>query len=314
MFQFAAPSLGAIGLHVLYDLRPYDEPFAYVRADRVDSALLNDLVRRVEQPQEWVRYDSFYRCWIAQVEGPIEASGALVDIMGPLLGLPLGPSVRCTLQRMAPGDGATAHSDRPLLGYECARLVIQLTPAWRPHMGGRFAVHPDADGMRTTRRHEPLKGTAVAFAMRPQAHHSVEACAAERLTAVLHFEHVGNSAALATRLREDLGAMRFSDLPARVHPLMDRAEATRPERDSLRAATVAWLLGHWGCTPGDQALGYAEGLEPWSGRGAFPAARWVAHLWHEYFPVDAWPHARAACATDATLPPDLAGLLFPEAT
>ncbi|TNE88078.1 MAG: 2OG-Fe(II) oxygenase [Deltaproteobacteria bacterium] len=295
---------------MLDDLTHYDDPFAYVRIGRVDPSLVDALTDAARGDLAWERYDSFYRCWIARV--PMALTRTLPETLTELTGVPLTPRTRLTLQRMAPGDGATAHTDRPLLGYESVRLVVQLTEGWQPGDGGRFAVHPDPQGAETTRWHEPTRGTAVAFAMRRDSHHSVEDCARERLTAVVHCEHIGNTEQLGHALRGLLTGARFTELPAAVHPLMDEAEATRDEQATLYAGTVALVLHRWGQPPEAVAEGYAAALAPWTADGPFAAARWLARLWLEDFDLAAWESAASFGRRDAHCPDLFRELAFPQ--
>lgn len=284
---------------MLSDLVHHLEPFAYTRAGAVDADLLAALDAAWSGEPGWVRYDSFYRCWIAEVSAAVRVPTALVEEVAAHLDQPLAEAVRVTLQRMAPGDGATVHTDRPLLGYESARLVIQLTPGWTADDGGAFAVCT-AEG-EVLRRHLPRRGTAVLFALHEHAHHAVEPCRRERRTAVLHFWHVGNRPPLRAWLAARLEAASFAELPRALHPAMDAAEATRPEVETLRMGTAALLALRLG-------LDEAAVCRAYAGEGA--DGELLAHfagLWvGEPFDASRWP---ALCALAQGAEPRLVPLL-----
>jgi hypothetical protein len=296
-------------LALLSQLERYLKPYPYVHCGEIDRALLDSLDRSLGQVTQWQRYDRFYRCWISTPQRVPDSQW--VPVVEHLVEIPLSPLVHLTFQRMAPGDGAAPHTDRPLLGFESARLIIQLTPEWTPCDAGQFQVHPDPDGARVTRTHAPLRGTAIAMALRPTSVHSVQDCGASRLSAVFHFFHAANTPALAEQLRLLFSDLVFSELPAAVHPLMDAAEASLSEDTTLRAGLVAAALARWESPTEVVCAGYEASLLPLEEGGPFLAARWLAHLWTTHFDLDQWSELAPLARRDPHCPQALRNLAFP---
>jgi hypothetical protein len=114
-------------------LTPVPGPFPLAVADAMfDDAVLARLTALFEGWAGWPRHeDTFYRCWITEVHDELDPAwlAGLRHEVSEALGVPLAGPVRVTAQRMAPGDGSDRHTDRPLAGYEAARLVLQLDSA-----------------------------------------------------------------------------------------------------------------------------------------------------------------------------------------
>lgn len=294
---------------LLHTVTHHRNPYPYAHIGAVDEGLLAALDKALAEAEAWQRYDSFYRCWIAPA--PCDVPDELTRELEGLVGIPLCASPRLTVQRMDPGDGATVHTDRPLLGYESARLIIHLSRGWKPSHGGLFSVHPDANATKTLRQHPPLRGSGVALALRPHAYHSVEPTHAARTTAVFHFAHPGNTPELAATLERVLGGASFAGLPASLHATMDVAEATLPEERTLYAGLVAVLVLSWGHGHSTALEAYRASLAPFDAAGPFLAARWLVHTWCTAFDLDAWARIAPVARQDPTCPADVRMLAFP---
>ncbi|MCO4747694.1 MAG: 2OG-Fe(II) oxygenase [Proteobacteria bacterium] len=280
---------------MLHDIEQHKTPFPYFTA-KLNSGLCEQLGSLARLDLDWQRHDSFYHCWIAHAAEHIRLPQELPGAVAALLDLPLTDAMQLTIQRMGPGDHALPHTDRPLLGFEAARLVVQLTPDWSLADGGLFAVHPDSEGTRTTRTREPLFASVVGFGMRLASHHSVRPVHTHRLTAVVHFWHHANTPALHAQVRDLLEGASFAALPASLDATLTEAEAEHSEEETLRAGTVALLLTQWGADELSVERGYRAGLEPWTGCSGdtdIDLARWAAKLWLDCFDIDAWEEAAA---------------------
>ena len=272
----------------------HSHPFSYFTcADALPEALLERLCGLYAQPLVWQHHtDSFYRAYLSDVSEHLDAGfcASLSARMASLLGMPLTARIRATLQRMEPGQYALPHTDRPLVGYEAARLVVQLNPSWSPSDGGLLGIHPDAQGAQTVVCHAPGWNTAFGFAMGPRSFHSVQEVRSTRRTLVLNFWHAANTEALAAWVAAQLEGMRF-DFDGELARLASDAEPRVSEEDSLRAGCVAHLLLRWGFAEAVVCEGYRAGLRDLTGRegeGAVLLARWVARLWLEEFDARLW--------------------------
>lgn len=272
----------------------HHEPFAYFTcADALPTTLLNRLDALYGAPLVWQHHtDSFYRAYLCDVSAHLDAGFCkeLSARMRVLVGMPLTNAVRATLQRMEPGQYALPHTDRPLVGYEAARLVVQLNRDWRSEDGGQLSIHPDERGKQTVVSYSPRWNTAFGFAMGPRSFHSVRLVTALRRTVVLNFWHAGNTAALATWISAQFNGMRF-DFSGTLGQLADHTEPQVPEEDSFRAGCVAYLLLRWGFSEGEACSGYQAGLQPLTGpegSASVLLARWVARLWRHDFDPTLW--------------------------
>lgn len=268
--------------------------------EALPEALLADLEALFEAPLPWdLHQDAFYRAWLSDVSDRIapDLQAALVDRMRAITGLPLTESLQVTVQRMEPGQYAGPHTDRPLVGYEVARLIVQLRPGWQPGDGGELHLHPDEAGAQTVVRRPPRYNTGFGFVMGPRSFHSVQPTAVTRRTAVFNFWHVGNTEALARRIRAMIAALRFDQLPASLDALITAAEQHRAEEDSFRAGCIAALLQQWGYPEPVLAEGYRAGLDSvMCEESADPVriAAWVQWLQHDRFDVERWAALRPA--------------------
>jgi hypothetical protein len=224
--------------------------------------------------------------------GPL--AGWLRAHMARLTGIPLSDRVEATAQRMGSGDGATVHSDRPLVGFEVARLVVQLNRDPTVADGGLFLVHGDAEAQTVHLERLPDWNSAVGFVMRPGSWHSVTPVVRERRTVVFNFWHPANDQPVVEWVAQAFAGMSFADLPTALDAHTAEAEARWPEDDTLRASTVAWVLHRWGYPPallvdayGASLAGELQTPDPeWI--AAFRLATWVVRLRLEDFDVDGW--------------------------
>ncbi|MFT4976101.1 MAG: hypothetical protein ACI8S6_001996 [Myxococcota bacterium] len=281
-------------MSLLAEPQRYREPFPYFSCR---GALPGEVLTWLEglflRELVWQHHkDSFYRAFLSDISELLDDGFrlALAARMRELTGLPLTDKIQATIQRMEPGQYAGPHTDRPLSGYEAARLIVQLNDSWEPDRGGLLSIHPDPQGATTTRQHAPVWNSAVGFVMGPRSYHSVEPARALRRTAVFNFWHTGNTMALSEWVSEQLSGMRF-DFDGPLGELASDAETRLPEEDTYRAGGVAHLLQRWGFDSATVAAGYTAGLHPLSGPGG-PSevlfARWVQRLGHEDFDTALW--------------------------
>ncbi len=225
----------------------------------------------------------------------------LVTRMRSITGLPLTSRVQVSVQRMAPGQDIRPHADPPLVGYEIARVVLQLNPHWRPEHGGLLQVHPDAAGEIVGGQVPPKHNTAVGFVLHSNCYHSVTRVARQRHSVVLYFWHEANTPELAAHLTELCANMDFGALPPALDDVMAEAERTLSEEVSYQAAIVAWILHRWGCCTDEVVCGYRASAWP----NPTPAhtsattalAHWAATLRTAVFDLERWQTLRE------TLPP-----------
>lgn len=271
----------------------YDAPFAYLRFNQALAPHLQALRAAFDAPRDWQRHQgTFYEAWMSPTPPPLpkEDLRQMSQSLSSALDLPLTEDVTLTLQRMDPGDGARPHTDRPLVGYEAARLIVQLTEDWAPTDGGWFEVHPDEQGTDTLRRHEPHFGSAIAFAMTPRSFHSVTPSRAPRYTAVFHFHHRANPRRLRRDLTDLYTGLRFDGLPTALDRTMAEAEAHHGEELTFQAGVLAWThLQLGGPTPEAIELyeGHVSGAD--CPTGALPRLSWwLTQLHLGIFDAAAW--------------------------
>ena len=264
--------------------------------------------------RDWEHHHgTFYECFLAEVTKDVPG-GLLERVrqeLQTLTGVPLSTDHKVTVQRMEPGQQARVHSDRPLLGFEAARVVLQLNEDWREEDGGLFCTHPTSAGERVVMRRLPHHNGAFAFVMRSESFHSVTPVRRTRRSVVLHHWHVGNTPAVRRALL-DLGELRFGDLPPGADAALEAVEQTHGDEEVWRAGMTAALLQRWGLCEDRVANGIAAALgAPTDAETEL--AMWVVNLLGGAFDVDAW----AALAPRMTGPMSDGAmsyrtLLFPE--
>jgi hypothetical protein len=274
---------------VLSHVQVYSEPYPFFTSDAaLDEPSLAWLLARFEEKRHWIEHDSFYKAWMSDVRRPLNAGlqAALVGRMRALTATPLTQRVTLTVQRMEWGQYARPHTDRPLVGYETARLVVHLNPDWTEDDGGVLVIHADQAGQDPRLRRLPLHNRAFGFSMGPASWHEVEVMHRTRKTAVFHFWHPGNSPELAAWVAEQHRGMRF-DVPETAEVAAE-AEVHHPEEVTFRAGGIAWLLHRWGYSPSVVVQGYREGLLGSPSSEVVRYASWVHRLAHEDFDTAAW--------------------------
>ncbi len=278
---------------MLTDAVTLEQPWRMFRSERgLGDAALGELEALFERTWSWEAHRTFYEAQIAVVP-PSQQPAWLPELrarVAELTGLPLTERVGLTLQIMEPGQFAKVHSDRPLLGYETARVVVQLSRGWRPGQGGEFTVQGGVDGP-ADRVFEPRFGSAMGFELHPDSHHEVRVTRRERRTAVFHFHHAGNSTELASALGELFLGMDFGALPGELDASIEELEASAGEDDSFRACAVAWALWRWGCPLATIRRGLVEaGAEELPmGCTAVLLAAWAVRLAFEHADLRRWP-------------------------
>jgi len=290
-----------IGAPVFADVQHHRAPFPCFTSERaLSDEQLAWLEALYDEPLAWQHHrDAFYRASLSDVSErlPEPFRRAVLEAMRAATGLPLIDRVQLTVQRMAPGEYAGPHTDRPLVGFEAARLIVQLGPDWRPGDGGSFDLHPDPDGERTVLSRPPRRNAGFGFVMGPASYHSVQPVVRERRTAVFNCWHVGNTEGVAAWVAEELEDLHFGDLPGALEPVAAQAEPSLPEEQTHRAGCVAWLMQRWGFSVDEVVAGYREALEPRS-QGVVALARWVVRLSTEDFDVAAWGRLSTSLPVD----------------
>ena len=280
------------------DLVEHSDPFAFFTCEDVfgDSELAWLDSAHAQQAAWQLHEDSFYRAYLADI-APVPFRAELIERMRSVTRLPLSEDLRLTIQRMEPGQYAEPHTDRPLVGYEAARLIVQLTRNWTPEDGGALHLHPDEAGAETRLRRGATRNTGFGFVMGPRSFHSVQPVLRRRRTAVFNFFHIGNPPQLAAWVQAQFEGIHFGSLPLSVAPLALAAETELPEEHSFRAAHVAHLLQRWGFDDATIAEGFAQGLEPLreaSASAPILLSRWVERLRHGDFDAALWDALRGA--------------------
>ena len=298
-------------------------PWPYFTCDPAFSeAQITHFQTLFDQASSWEQHNS------ALYDGAMSDASAHVDPqlkieliarVADLTGLPLTDRLQVNVQRMAPGQDVRPHSDQPLVGYEIARIVLQLNGDWNAEDGGLLQVHPDAEGRVVCGQVAPERNTALGFVLHTGCHHSVTQVHRPRNSVVLYFWHQANTPALAAHLGDLCRAMDFGALPDALDPLMEAAESTLDEAHSYRAAIVGWVLHQWGCTSEVVVRGYLDEAypteastlrlwdapgspQPEKSRSAIALARWAAMLRTQHFDLDRWGRLR-----DTLSPPKMKG-------
>ncbi len=232
-------------------------PFFYV-----DAAFSDEQCAALEllflQDSAWQHRDgAFYRCSLSDVTEYIPATfqAEVLGRMHEITGLPLVGRVVVTAQRMLPGQAIGIHSDRPLLGYEMARLVVQLNRHWQIEHGGvleLFATPDSAAVFRVTPEHNKAFG----FLLHADSYHSVTPVTQPRQTVVFNFWHKANTPELAEHLQALFDNVRFSELPTALNAVATAAELSLPEATTFRAGTAAVALQRWGYDEPTIVAGY----------------------------------------------------------
>lgn len=275
-------------------------PFFYVNSafSKEQCAALESLF---SQDGEWqLRDAAFYRCSLRDVTEniPVAFRTEVLVRMREITGLPLVNHVVATAQRMLPGQVIGIHSDRPLLGYEIARLVVQLNQKWQTEHGGVLELFssPESEAVFSV---NPEYNKAFGFLLHADSYHGVTEVSQPRQTVVFNFWHAANTLELAAHVQALFADIHFSELPAALDPVASAAELSLPEETTLRADTAAIALHRWGYAEPTIVTGYqysaslsicdTNDAETYA---AVLLADWVARLYRDSFDLPRWKFLR----------------------
>jgi hypothetical protein len=267
----------------------------------VDSAFSQERCAELEKlftlDGAWEHQDGvFYRCSLLDVTELIgaEFQAEVLARMRVITGLPLVDRMLVTAQRMLPGQVIGVHSDRPLLGFETVRLIVQLNKHWQTKHGGVLELFLVPEG-KVVSSVNPEYNSALGFVLHPDSYHAVTEAAELRQTVVFNFWHAANTPELAAHVKALFTDLDFSEFPSALNSIASAAEASLPEDVTFRAGTAAIALHRWGYDPATVVFGYqfSAGL---STRDAFDPetdaavllADWVAYLYRECFDLGRW--------------------------
>ncbi len=275
----------------------HESPFPFFAVDNTFSeehcAFLEALF---SHKGDWQHRDgSFYQCSILDVTSQIPhgLQSEVLAKMREITELPLVDEMLVTAQRMRPGQAIGIHSDRPLLGYELVRLVVQLNKNWRTEHGGVLELFATPDGQSVVSV-EPVYNKGFIFVLNEGSYHAVTEAVEARQSLVFNFWHAANTPVLEEHVKELFANIRFSELPTALEPIAS-AELDLTEETTFIAETAAVALTRWGCSEAIILLGYqySAGLEIKEELDdeAFAAVRlahWVATLYRESFNLKKW--------------------------
>ena len=276
----------------------HDNPFPFFS---VTSAFSAEQCAALEclflQDGEWQHRDgAFYRCSLKEVTQNIPAT-FLTEVlvrMREITGLPLVNRVVVTAQRMLPGQVIGIHSDRPLLGYEIARLVVQLNKQWQAEHGGVLELFssPESEVVFSV---NPEHNKAFGFLLHAESYHGVTEVTQPRQTVVFNFWHAANTPELAAHVQALFSNVHFSELPTALDPIASAAELSLPEDTTFRAGTAAIALHRWGYDEPTILTGYlhSAGLAICDTNdaetyAAVLLADWIAFLYRDSFDLARW--------------------------
>ena len=251
--------------------------------------------------QAWQHRDeAFYQCFLRDATAEVAPTfkGAVVQKMREVTGLPLTDHVHLTAQRMDQGQSVGVHSDQPLLGYEIARLVVQLNPDWTSEKGGILELMAQQDGP-AVHQIEPRMNHGFGFILHPHSFHAVTRVTATRRSVVFNFWHPANSPELARAVEDWMYGLDFGALPSSLESVAMEAESRWPEEATYTASLAAWVLHKWGFSSETVVTGYRVSLGSSVLEGlneeecvAIELACWVAALRHGHFSLTGWTALR----------------------
>jgi hypothetical protein len=186
------------------------------------------------------------------------------------------------------------HSDQPLLGYEIARLVVQLNQDWTPNKGGILELLVKKEGP-VVQTIEPHQNHSFGFVLHPTSYHQVSKVYEPRWSVVFNFWHPANTPDFANAVEKWTSSINSSILPKDLDELIIEAEEYLPEEVTYTAIVVAWLLQVWGYEETTIINGYAVsvGAQDTSdcsieSTTAIRLAVWVASVHQGYFSIEKW--------------------------
>ena len=285
-------------------------PFFLVNA-AFSEAQCAALEQLFSQDIAWQYRDAaFYRCSLSDVTEIIPATfqTEILARMRELTGLPLVNRILVTAQRMLPGQAIGIHSDRPLLGYEIARLVVQLNKEWQAEHGGVLELFesPEGDAAFSV---NPEYNKAFGFLLHANSYHGVTVVTQPRQSVVFNFWHMANTPELAEHVAALFANLHFSEFPAVLNPVASAAESSLPEEVTFLAGTAAIALHRWGYDAATVVTGYqyTAGLTACDTTdsetyAAVLLADWVAYLYRDSFELVRWNSLQSALAGIAMYP------------
>jgi len=284
----------------------HDSPFPFFYDNSAFSAeQCAELEHLFLQDGEWQHRDgAFYRCSLRDVTEhiPTRFQTEVLGRMREITGLPLTNHVLVTAQRMQPGQVIGIHSDRPLVGYEIARLVVQLNKHWHAEHGGVLELFssPESDAVF---RVNPEYNKAFGFLLHGDSYHGVTEAAQPRQTVVFNFWHAANTPELAAHVQALFANMHFSELPTLLDSVAAAAELSLPEDTTFYAGMAALALHRWGYDETTIVAGYrhSAGLaicdtNDTETYAAVLLADWVACLYRDSFDLARWKILRRELA------------------
>ncbi len=288
--------------HPIHHHHPFQFFFVNAAFSEEQCTVLDQLF---SQNIEWQQRDGeFYRCSMCDVTEIIPGlfKAEILARMCEITGLPLVNRVLVTAQRMLPGQAIGLHSDRPFLGYEIARLVVQLNKQWLPEHGGVLELFSAPAGQAVFSVN-PEYNKAVGFLLHADSYHAVTEVTQPRLTVVFNFWHMANTPELAAHIAALFANLNFSEFPAALNPIASAAESNLSEEVTLLAGTTALALHRWGYDAATVVIGYqhSAGLSPCDTShaetyAAVLLADWVAYLYRDSFDLDRWENLQSALA------------------
>ena len=254
---------------------------------------------------EWQHQDGgFYRASLCDVSASIPAAfqAEIIARMREITGLPLVNRLLVTAQRMLPGQVIGIHSDRPFLGYEIARLVVQFNKQWQAEHGGVLELFssPESEAVFSV---NPEYNKAVGFLLHADSYHGVTEVTQPRQTMVFNFWHMANTPELAAHIEALFTNLHFSEFPAILNPIASAAESSLSEEVTFLAGTAAIALQRWGYDAATVVAGYqhSAGISSCDTSdaetyAAVLLADWVAYLHRDSFDLQRWHRLQSALA------------------
>jgi len=318
--RIAAAEAGAVMLSaphpVLADPSHHRYPFEFflcTQAFGIETCATFE--RLFAAKNDWQRRDAaFYSCSLrdATIELPARLLDSVLGRMREITTLPLTDTVQVTAQQVEPGQAIGVHSDRPMLGYEFARLVLHLNDGWRPEHGGVLQLHESPDRPAVVRL-EPNYDVGFGFVLHEDSYHSVTEVRRARRSLVFNFWHAANSPELGDAVRTLFADMHFSELPSALDSLAEWAEVRLPEATTFHASLSALAVHRWGYCDATVVAAYrhsaglpTESVPSVEVHAATQLADWVARLYQHPFDITRWKWLRGELSSiepDARLTP-----------
>jgi hypothetical protein len=277
-----------------HHLRPF-EFFWCTRAFGVENCATFE--RLFAAKDGWQHRDgAFYTCSLRDATNDLPKTllDSVLGRMREITTLPLMDAVQVTAQQVEPGQSIGVHSDRPLVGYEFARLVLQLNAGWRPEHGGVLQLYESPDRPAVVRL-EPIYDVAFGFVLHEDSYHSVTEVSQPRRSLVFNFWHAANSPELGDAVRTLFSDLRFSALPSALNSIAEWAEIRLPEDTTFHASLAALAVHRWGYGDATVVAAYrhsaglpAETVLSVEAHAATRLADWVARLHQHTFDVTRW--------------------------